>query len=71
MLSIVLIVIGFYIARPEIDRNYGGVSCGFRWSFYENADVPVGLSLTITAGFLALCLVAIWWIFRTGYRLRS
>jgi ABC-2 type transport system permease protein len=44
---------------------------GFRWSFYENADVPVGLSLTITAGFLALSLIAIWWIFRTGYRLRT
>jgi ABC-2 type transport system permease protein len=44
---------------------------GFRWSFYENADVPVGLSLAMTAGFLGACLVAIWWIFRTGYRLRS
>lgn len=29
-----VIVVGFYIARPEIDRNYGGVSCGFRWSFW-------------------------------------
>ena len=44
---------------------------GFRWSFYENADVPVGLSLSITAMFLGLCLVAVWWIFRTGYRLRA
>jgi len=44
---------------------------GFRWAFYENADVAVGLSLGMTAGFLALCLVAVWWIFRTGYRLRS
>lgn len=44
---------------------------GFRWAFYENADVPVGLSLMMTAGFLVLCLVAVWWVFKTGYRLRS
>ena len=44
---------------------------GFRWSFYENADVAVGLSLGITAAFLVACLVTVWWIFKTGYRLRS
>ena len=44
---------------------------GFRWSFYENADVAVGVSLSITAAFLLACLVAVWWIFRSGYRLRS
>ncbi len=44
---------------------------GFRWSFYENADVSVGLSLTMTLAFFALCVIAVWWIFRTGYRLRS
>ncbi len=44
---------------------------GFRWSFYENADVSVGLSLTMTLAFFALCIIAVWWIFRTGYRLRS
>lgn len=44
---------------------------GFRWSFYENADVAVGISLAATLGFLFLCLVVVWWIFRTGYRLRS
>lgn len=43
---------------------------GFRWSFYENADVAIGLSLGMTVGFLLLCLVAVWWIFKTGYRLR-
>ncbi|MGI9205366.1 MAG: ABC transporter permease [Woeseiaceae bacterium] len=43
---------------------------GFRWSFYENADVSVGLSLTMTTGFLAACILAVWWIFKTGYRLR-
>ena len=44
---------------------------GFRWSFYENADVAVGLSLAMTATFLLACLVTVWWIFRTGYRLRT
>jgi ABC-2 type transport system permease protein len=43
---------------------------GFRWSFYENADVAVGLSLATTSGFLIACLVAIWLIFKTGYRVR-
>ena len=43
---------------------------GFRWSFYENADVAVGLSLAMICLFLALCVIAVWWIFRTGYRLR-
>jgi ABC-2 type transport system permease protein len=44
---------------------------GFRWSFYGVADVAVGISLAATLGFLALCLAAVWWIFRTGYRLRT
>jgi ABC-2 type transport system permease protein len=44
---------------------------GFRWSFYENADVSVGLSIAVTAAFLAICVVAVWWIFRTGYRLKT
>ena len=44
---------------------------GFRWSFYEIADVHVGVSLAMTALFLALCLGAIWWIFKTGYRLKT
>jgi len=44
---------------------------GFRWSFYENADVSVGLSLGITLGFLVVCLLIVRWIFKTGYRLRS
>src|SRR5258706_343061 len=44
---------------------------GFRWSFYEIADVHVGVSLAMTAFFLALCLGAIWWIFKTGYRLKT
>jgi ABC-2 type transport system permease protein len=44
---------------------------GFRWSFFEVADVSVEISLAMTALFLGLCLVTIWWIFKTGYRLRS
>jgi ABC-2 type transport system permease protein len=43
---------------------------GFRWAFYENADVAVGVSFGVTLLFLAACLLAIRWIFRTGYRLR-
>jgi ABC-2 type transport system permease protein len=44
---------------------------GFRWSFFEIADVSVGVSLGMTLVFLALCLIAVWWIFRTGYRLKN
>ena len=44
---------------------------GFRWSFFETADVPVGLSLLAIGAFTGLCLAAIWWIFRTGWRLRQ
>jgi ABC-2 type transport system permease protein len=44
---------------------------GFRWSFYGIADVGVGVSLAMTLLFLVICLAAVWWIFRTGYRLKS
>jgi len=44
---------------------------GFRWSFFEIADVRVGVSLGVTAAFLVVCLVTVWWIFKTGYRLRK
>ena len=44
---------------------------GFRWSFYENADVSVALSLGATIGFLIACLLVVHWIFRSGYRLRT
>jgi ABC-2 type transport system permease protein len=43
----------------------------FRWSFFGTGDVAVGISLAVTAGFLALCLVVIAWIFRTGWRLKN
>ena len=44
---------------------------GFRWSFYGIADVSVGLSLGMTLGFMVVCLAAIAWIFKTGYRLKQ
>jgi ABC-2 type transport system permease protein len=44
---------------------------GFRWSFYESADVSVGVSLAITLGFFMICLAVVGWIFKTGYRLKS
>jgi ABC-2 type transport system permease protein len=44
---------------------------GFRWAFYGVSDVDVGVSLAATAGFLALCLLAVTWIFRTGWRLKT
>jgi ABC-2 type transport system permease protein len=44
---------------------------GFRWSFFGMADVPIGLSLLAIAGFTALCMGAIWWIFKTGWRIRQ
>jgi ABC-2 type transport system permease protein len=44
---------------------------GFRWSFYDVADVGVGISLGMTFVFMLLCLGAITWIFRTGYKLKA
>jgi len=44
---------------------------GFRWSFFETADVSVDVSLAMTLAFLSLCLATVWWIFKTGYRLKS
>lgn len=44
---------------------------GFRWSFYELADVSLSISLGMIAFFLALCLGIVWWIFKTGYQLKT
>jgi ABC-2 type transport system permease protein len=44
---------------------------GFRWSFYGVADVDVQVSLGMTLLFMLLCLTLIWWIFKTGYRLKN
>ena len=44
---------------------------GFRWSFFEVGDVPVGISLISILAFLLLCLAVVWWMFKTGYKLRQ
>jgi len=44
---------------------------GFRWSFFEVADVSVGLSLSMVVLFLAVCLFIVWWMFKTGYRIKQ
>lgn len=44
---------------------------GFRWSFYENADVAIGLSLGMTIAFLVACLLVVRWIFKSGYKIRT
>ena len=44
---------------------------GFRWSFFDIADVDVGVSLLTTLLFLAICMIIVWWFFRTGYRLKN
>ena len=44
---------------------------GFRWSFYGKADVNVVVSAGMTVGFLLICLAVVWWIFRTGWKLKS
>lgn len=43
---------------------------GFRWSFYETSDVSIYVSLAMVAFFLAVCITLLWWIFKTGYKLR-
>jgi ABC-2 type transport system permease protein len=44
---------------------------GFRWAFYGVSDVHIMVSVGMILVFLSLCMGAIWWIFKTGYRLRS
>jgi ABC-2 type transport system permease protein len=44
---------------------------GMRWSFYGQSDVDVAVSLAAILGFLLLCLATIWWIFRTGWKLKQ
>ncbi len=43
---------------------------GFRWSFYGVSDVSVGVSLAMIGVFMALCVAGIWWVFRTGYKIK-
>ncbi|ABD06726.1 ABC-2 [Rhodopseudomonas palustris HaA2] len=44
---------------------------GFRWSFYEISDVDIGISVAATCGFLLAGMAVVWWIFKTGYRLKA
>ncbi len=44
---------------------------GFRWSFYGVADVHIATSVGMTLAFLLICLTFVWWVFKTGYKLRS
>jgi ABC-2 type transport system permease protein len=44
---------------------------GFRWTFYGQGDVPIGISVAATLGFFALCLAVVMWMFKTGYRLKA
>jgi len=44
---------------------------GFRWSFYGVADVGVAVSVGMTLVFMLACLATVWWIFKTGYRLKT
>jgi len=44
---------------------------GFRWSFFEVSDVSVGISLTMITAFLLACMLLVWWMFKTGYRLKQ
>jgi ABC-2 type transport system permease protein len=44
---------------------------GFRWSFFEVADVSVSVSLAMILVFLGACLLIVWWMFKTGYRLKQ
>jgi ABC-2 type transport system permease protein len=44
---------------------------GFRWSFFELADVNIEISIAAILLFLAICMAVVWWIFKTGYRLKT
>ena len=44
---------------------------GFRWSFYELADVSIGTSAAMIGVFLFACLATVWWIFKTGYHVKN
>lgn len=44
---------------------------GFRWSFYEISDVNIYVSMAVTLLFMSVCLALVWWMFRTGYRLKA
>jgi ABC-2 type transport system permease protein len=44
---------------------------GFRWSFFDAGDVSMALNLAVILAFRSLCLLVVWWMFKTGYRLKQ
>jgi len=44
---------------------------GLRWAFYGQADVHIGVSVAMTLGFMLACVAVVWWVFKTGRRIRS
>ena len=66
-----------YFLGPETERAMGSkhflamyLISGLRWAFYGAADVHIGVSVGMTLVFMAACLAAVWWVFKTGYRIR-
>ena len=43
---------------------------GLRWAFYGHADVHIGVSVGMTLVFMTICLAVVWWVFKTGHRIR-
>ena len=43
---------------------------GFRWAFYGQADVHIGVSTAMTLVFMSVCLGVVYWVFKTGHRIR-
>ena len=43
---------------------------GLRWAFYGQADVHIAVSVSMTLAFMSACLLVVWWVFKTGYRIR-
>jgi ABC-2 type transport system permease protein len=44
---------------------------GMRWAFYGKGDVDVAVSIAAICGFLVVCMTAVWWVFKTGYKLKA
>ena len=56
---------------PDVWRAVAYLISGFRWTFYGQGDVPIGISVAATMGFFVVCLAVVMWMFKTGYRLKS
>src|SRR5580692_2108642 len=60
-----------FLVLTAVTFSLFGLISGFRWSFYEIADVSLSVSIGVTVMFLAICMITVWWIFKTGYRLKN